>query len=224
LVDTLENRSQQPYGGLFQLTVNLLPDGRGDLAALPQRLLAPGAYRGPLRPSPDGNALAYLAYDAAANAATASVPPANTLYLLDLRNNDAVAPTAHVIYSAPNNDEYLAPLLTWLGNDRLLAVRSRLAPGAATALEPFAAVDLRLPIRLEELAAGRPVISNSYLLRSGYQLRDATACRADGSFLLVEASGAGALELVRWDGQSAATPLFGLPADLSRTLLCWQAK
>jgi hypothetical protein len=81
---------------------------------------------------------------------------------------------------------------------------------------------LRLPDATA--AAGGAVISNSYLLRSGYRLRDATVCRADGSFLLVEESAAGALELVRWDGQSAAVPLFGLPADLSRALLCRQSK
>jgi hypothetical protein len=223
-LDTIESRSQQPYSGLYTLALALTQDGRGEVAEAPQQLLAAGAYRGPLRPSLDGRWLAYLAYNTPTTA-TAREPqqPVNALYLLDLANGETGAPTARVLYTTPNPNEYLAPLVAWLDAGRLMIVRSRLAPGSTTILEPFGVVDVRFDGTADG-AIGERATSNSYLLRSGYLLRDATVCRRDGAFLMVEESSAGALELVRWDGQSAAAPLFGLPAELGRTLLCWQAK
>ena len=204
-----------------------MPDGSSERAGAPQLLVARDHYRGPVRPSPDGNWLAYLVYDATVPSLTApTVQPANSITLLDLHLDGETVPPSRVIYAVPNATEFLAPMLQWLDSNRLQAVRSRFAPGTIAALEPFGVVDLRLPAApaAGALDAGGAVVSNSYLLRTGYLLRDATVCRADGSFLLVEESGAGALELVRWDGQSAAVPLFGLPTDLSRALLCRRSK
>ncbi len=225
VVDTIESRSQQPYSGLFQVSLRILPDGSIERDAAPQLLLARDTYRGPVRPSPDGYRLAYLAYDdTVPSLTTATLQPANTVRLLPLRAIDTPL-ESQLIYAVPNATEFMAPMVQWLDNNRLQVVRSRFAPGTITALEPFGVVDLRLPaVAIDEAPEAGRVISNSYLLRRGYLLRDATVCRADGSFLLVEESASGSLELVRWDGQSAAVPLFGLPADLSRALLCRQSK
>ncbi|MCB0127417.1 MAG: hypothetical protein KDE58_34375, partial [Caldilineaceae bacterium] len=226
VVDLLDNTSQQPYRGLYQFTLQLQADGRGEIVGTPQQLLAPGAYRGPLRPNPDGTQLAYFVYDdEVPSLVTETVQPANSVYLLRLAGRTVVDATPALIYRTTNSEEFLAPILAWLNGNRLLAVRSRFAPGTIAALEPFGVVDLRLPPGEAVNAARDPstVVSNSYLLRTGYFLRDATACREDGSFLFIEESGSGQLELVRWDGQSAAVPLFGLPAELSRTLLCRRA-
>ncbi len=225
VVDTIESRSQQPYGGLFRLDLGVSPDGSIERRSAPQLLLARDTYRGPVRPSPAGDRLAYLAYDATVpSLTTATVQPANTVRLLPLQPAAGTLADSQLLYAVPNANEFMAPMVQWADNNRLQVVRSRFAPGAITALEPFGVVDLHLPAAVDPAGGMGRIISNSYLLRSGYLLRDATVCRADGSFLLVEESGAGALELVRWDGESAAVPLFGLPADLSRALLCWQAK
>lgn len=228
IVDTVASISQQPYGGLYRLVVRLLPDGRGELADAPQQLLVQGDYRGPVQMSPDRTFLAYFAYDEDLPSLVAeTVQPANTVYTLALSANRGDTAARNMLYATPNADEFLAPILHWLDNGRLLAVRSRFAPGTIAALEPFAVVDLRFErtdSSNSETVIAPSVVSNTYLLRTGYLLRDATVCREDGSFLLIEQSAGGALELVRWDGQSAATPLFGLPNELSRTLLCRRAK
>jgi len=225
VVDTIESRSQQLYQGLFHLDLRVSPDGTVERRSAPQRLLARDRYRGPVRPSPDGNRLAYLAYDETiASLRTETVQPANSVRLLPLSPQAGTLNESQLIYAVPNANEFMAPMVQWLDNNRLQVVRSRFAPGSITALEPFGVVDLRLPPATDEAVMDGRVVSNSYLLRSGYLLRDATVCRADGSFLLVEESANGTLELVRWDGQSAAVPLFGLPADLSRALLCQQSR
>lgn len=219
LLDTIEPASQQPHQGLFQLSL-ALGNGREMLdpatVGVPQRLLAGETYRGPVRVSPDGSRVAYLSHDPETPSLTrGNVRPPNQIALLPLVDSagaTVLAESIGSIYAVPTANEFLAPTLHWLGNDRLLAVRSRFAPGR-TALEPFGAVDLRFTER-------DAVISNNYLLRSGYLLRDAIVCREEQSFLFVEENGAGNVELVRWDGQSAATPLFGLPPTLNRTLLC----
>ncbi|MEZ4681811.1 MAG: hypothetical protein R2932_47120 [Caldilineaceae bacterium] len=235
IVDTLDGRSQQPYRGLYRWELQLAENGVGNLQGNPELLLAPDSYRGPLRVSPDNNQLAYLVYDeTVASLTVADRRPPNSLRRLALwAPIETLAQDGsgtQTLYAVANSTEFLAPMVQWLGNDRLQAVRSRFAPGSTSTLEPFAVLDIRLssdhlPTERETDTEGttRFVSSNSYLLRTGYFLRDATVCRNDQSFLLIEESGAGGLELVRWDGQSAAVPLFGLPSDLNRTLLCWQA-
>lgn len=234
-VDTIDVRSQQPYRGLFQLVLRLPGaeaggEARGaqlvEIVGTPLLLLAPAQYRGPVRISPDGTELAHLAYDPTLPGfTTLTIQPPNSIRLLSL--NGAAAGTIRLIYASTNNDEFMAPNLHWVGNDRLQAVRSRFAPGSTVNLERFGVVDLRLPPRADDSGDGdiiETITSNGYLLRTGYVLRDATICRGDQTFLFVEENEAGNVELVRWDGQSAALPLFGLPPYLTRTFLCWQSQ
>lgn len=225
LVDTVATASQQPQQGLYRLTAPIKGDGSLSTVAAPQRLLAAGDYQAPLALSPDQRQLAYLYYDQ--NVASlirpelpdAAQQPANGVRVLLL--SGAGADTILPLYRAESSNEFLAPNLRWLANDRLQVVRSRFAPGSNFDLERFAVVDLRLASAGEGGAVG--VLTNSYLLRSDYALQDGATCRTDAAFLLVEGNRRGGLELVRWDGQGAAQPLFGLPAYLNRALLCWQS-
>ena len=229
VLDTIAIASQQPQRGLYRVTVPINADGSLSAATTPQRLLVAGEYQAPLVLSPDRRLLAYLYYDKASASLTrpelaAGAPqPANNVRLLIL--SGAGANTILPLYRSENSAEFLAPNLRWLGNERLQAVRSRYAPGSNFDLERFGVVDLRLTSEgaSADNVATLGLLANSYLLRNDYALRDGTTCRDDGTFLMVEASRAGALELVRWDGQRAAQPLFGLPAYLNRTLLCWQS-
>ncbi len=229
LVDTVAVLSQQPQRGLYRLTVPINADGSLAVAPTPQRLLAAGEYQAPLALSPDRRLLAYLYHDATVpslirpDLPTTAPQPANSVRLLTLSGADAN--TILPLYRSEDRTEFLAPNLRWLGTDRLQTVRSRFAPGSSFDLERFGVVDLQLastPTGGEDTAPVG-VLANRYLLRGDYTLRDGATCRNDGAFLLVEESRGGALELVRWDSQGAAQPLFGLPAYLNRTLLCWQS-
>jgi hypothetical protein len=60
------------------------------------------------------------------------------------------------------------------------------------------------------------------LLPRQQSLLDFAAC-LDGTALLLTRDGAGAQSLARWEGQGQSFPLFGLPNQLDRTLLCWQS-
>ncbi len=217
-LDTLATRSQQPHQGLFALTFSPGAPATSAVTSTPELLLPPTAYRGPLRISPDGTQLAYLAHDATLPGLTIpTAQPPNSIRLFTLGN--AASGDSFPIYGVGRDDEFLAPDLQWVDDARLQAVRSRFAPGSTIELERFAVVDLRLGA----VDAREPATVNSYLLRTGYQLQSATACRNDQTFLLIEESSAGEVELVRWNGQSAAVPLFGLPPYLTHTLLCWQS-
>lgn len=218
-LDTIATRSQQPYQGLFQLQLRLPATGVAEIVDAPQRLLVPDTYRGPVRLSPDGTQLAHLAYDETLpGLATSTRTPPNTLRLLSLQAADRG--TVRVVYTVNNNEEFLAPNLEWLGNDRLQLVRSRFEPGSTVNLDRFGVVDLRLPTGGNRGA----IVTNNYVLRRGYSLRDTTVCRGDQSYMMIEENDIGAVELVRWDGEAAAVPLFGLPGYLTRPLLCWQSQ
>jgi len=224
-VDTVATASQQAQRGLYRLTVPIPADGSLSTAVTPQRLLAAGDYQAPLAVSPDQQQLAYLYYDpSVASLIRPELPaevqqPANSVRLLLL--SGAGANTILPLYRTESSDEFLAPNLRWLTNARLQVVRSRFAPGSNFDLERFAVVDLRLTSAGAGAAVG--VAANRYLLRGDYALQEGATCRTDETFLLVEGNRSGVLELVRWDGQGAAQPLFGLPAYLNRALLCWQS-
>ncbi|NJN83861.1 MAG: hypothetical protein HC802_17355, partial [Caldilineaceae bacterium] len=68
LLDTLDAAKQSLYMGVFKLAIELTDDGRGTVVGLPQLLLTPENYRGPLQLSPDHSKLAFFAYDASIRA------------------------------------------------------------------------------------------------------------------------------------------------------------
>ncbi|MEZ4868849.1 MAG: SH3 domain-containing protein [Caldilineaceae bacterium] len=221
LVDTRATQSQEPYQGLFQLTVRLGPDQRGTIDEQPRLLLAPNDYLGPVRVSPQQDRIAYLFYDAAQPSLTAgAVRPPNTVRLLTLAgpNLDTIRP----IYANENEAEFLAPTLAWLQPNRLTAVRSRFAQNSALATTQFGLVDLRLPAI--EQAGNGAILSNSYALPGRRELLDTSPCLQDESYLLILKNEAGNLELARWGGTAPPQPIFGLPPTLTRTLLCLQSE
>ena len=94
------------------------------MPAAPVPLLAAGQYQAPLVVSPDLTRLAYLAYDPDRRSQTAGARQlANSVRLLDMAaaNGDAL------LYQAETPIEHLAPALDWLGSNRLLVQRARLA-------------------------------------------------------------------------------------------------
>jgi hypothetical protein len=184
----------------------------------PQLLLAEGQYRGPLVVSPDLSRLAYFTYDAAVPSLTSgAVKPANTLSLLTLpgRGDSSSQP----VYTSETRFEFLAPQIAWLASDKLLAARSRFAAGGAD-LDRFGIVQVQLPSA--EDTAATAITTSTYLLPRQQSLLDFAAC-LDGSALLLARDRDGSQSLARWQGQGQSFPLFGLPAQLDRSHLCWQA-
>jgi hypothetical protein len=213
-VDTIDAERQTPYAGFYRLQVASQGDGPAEVSDGPQRLLAAGEYRGPLVVSPDLTRMAYFAYDAAVPSLTAGASsPANTLKLLALAPRGEGSTTT--VYRSETRFEFLAPELVWQGNDRLLAARSRFEPGSTRALDRFGLVQVQAP-------AAEEVTASTYLLPRQQSLLDFAACQ-DGAALLLTRDREGNQALARWEGQGQSFPLFGLPAQLDRTFLCWQA-
>ncbi len=220
-VDTVDTERQTPFAGFYRLAVQTGGDGAAQVTDGPQQLLAEGQYRGPLVVSPDLSRLAYFAYDAAVPSLTSgAVKPPNTLNLLTLpaRGDSSSRP----VYRSETRFEFLAPAVAWLGGDRLLAARSRFAAGG-TDLDPFGIVQVQLPAAGEtaDATANTEVATSSYQLPRQQSLLDFTAC-LDGAALLLTRDRDGGQALARWQGQGQSFPLFGLPAQLDRALLCWQ--
>ncbi len=218
-VDSVDTERQTPYAGFYRLAVQTDGDGPARVSDGPNLLLAAGQYRGPLVVSPDLSRLAYFTYDPGVPSLTSgTVKPPNTLNLLTLpgRGESAVQP----VYKSETRFEFLAPAVSWLGTDRLLAARSRFAAGA-TDLDQFGIVQVQLPPAGAEGAGSSAVAANSYLLPRQQSLVDFAAC-LDGTALLLTRDRDGGQALARWQGQGQSFPLFGLPAQLDRTHLCWQ--
>ena len=218
-VDTYDSATQQPYTGFYRLAVQSGEGGIAQVSDGPLLLLEEGQYRGPLAVSPDLTRLAYFVYDAAVPSLTAgTVKPPNTVNLLTLSGRGASL--LRTVYSSETRFEFLAPELAWQGPDRLLLTRSRFAAGNARNYDRFGIVQVQLPPAGS--APSEATTATSYLLPGGRSLLDLAAC-SDGSALLLVRDGTGAQSLARWleGGQSRA--LFGLPAQLDRTLLCWRA-
>jgi hypothetical protein len=220
-VDTVDTERQTPFAGFYRLAVQTGGDGAARVTDGPQQLLAEGQYRGPLVVSPDLSRLAYFAYDAAVPSLTAgAVKPANTLNLMTLpARGDS---SSRLVYKTDTRFEFLAPAVAWLGGDHLLAARSRFAAGG-TDLDPFGIVQVQLPPAGEtaDATTNTEVAASSYQLPRQQSLLDFTAC-LDGSALLLTRDRDGGQALARWQGQGQSFPLFGLPAQLDRALLCWQ--
>ncbi|MCB0130332.1 MAG: SH3 domain-containing protein, partial [Caldilineaceae bacterium] len=122
LVDTFDRGNQKQNTGVYRLSIQLDESGRGTLAGLPQKLLAPGVYQGPVRVSPAADRLAFLAYDAEhASLTSGIVTPPNQLKLLTLAGRGAS--TVRTLYATETAYEFLAPALDWLDNNRLVFTR-----------------------------------------------------------------------------------------------------
>jgi hypothetical protein len=228
-VDTSDTERQTPYAGFYRLQVASQGEGPAQVSEGPQRLLAEGQYRGPLLVSPDLTRMAYFAYDPAVPSLTAGASsPPNTLNLLALLPRGEGSTST--VYRSETRFEFLAPQLAWQGNERLLAARSRFAPGSTRALDRFGLVQVQVSpgggSEGEDPGAGGgqavPATTSTYLLPRQQSLLDFAACQ-DGSALLLTRDREGNQALARWEGQGQSFPLFGLPAQLDRTLLCWQA-
>jgi len=218
-VDTSDTTLQQPYTGVFRLRVESDAEGRGAIVEGPQQLLERGAYRGPLVLSPDQSRLAFFTYDPAHPSLTSGVvTPPNTVNVLTLTGRGAsIIRTA---YATETRFEFLAPELSWQGNERLLLARSRFAPGRTDALDRFGVVQVQLPPPGSSPAD--PIVADSYLLARQQSLLDFAPCLDGTTTLVLTRDPAGAQQLLRWSGQNQATPIFGLPDALDRTFLCWQ--
>jgi len=185
-----------------------------------------------LRINPDFTKLAYLHYDAGQPSLTAgALQPANSVQMLSLiAAIGTLRSTPLALYATTADSEFLAPELLWADADRVLAVRSRFTLGNNLDLERFGFVDLQLPTTVTGAA-----VASTFLLPGRQALRTVAPCRADQSYLMVvenrsrpaeattDATAAPALELVRWDRRNDPEPIFGLPAGLSRVLVCWQS-
>jgi hypothetical protein len=223
-VDTIDEERQTPYAGLYRLAVQSTGEGAAQVSEGPQGLLAAGQYSGPLAVSPDLGRLAYFAYDAAVPSLTSgAVKPPNTLNVLTLppRGESSTLPA----YRSETRFEFLAPAVAWLGGDRLLAARSRFAAGGS-GFDQFGIVQVQLPAAGDAMlggeGAGAEAAASTYLLPRRQSLVDFAAC-LDGAALLLTRDPDGAQALARWQGQGQSFPLFGLPAALDRTQLCWHA-
>ncbi|MCB0135824.1 MAG: hypothetical protein KDD75_12020 [Caldilineaceae bacterium] len=218
-VDTSDTTLLQPYTGVFRLRVDTDAAGNSAITEGPQQLLEGGSYRGPLVLSPDLSRLAYFAYDPDQPSLTSgAVKPANTVNMLTLSGRGAsIIRTAYV---TETRFEFLAPELAWQGNDRLLLARSRFAPGRTDEPDRFGVVQVQLPPPGSSPAD--PIASTSYLLPRQQSLMDFAPCLDPAAVLVLTRDRDGTQQLVRWDGQNQVFPLFGLPAALDRTFLCWQ--
>jgi hypothetical protein len=219
LVDTVDSVAQQLYQGVFRARVGIGDTGVGKIAEQPQVLLTPGSYRGPLEVSPDGDKLAHFVYDPEHPSLTSGViQPANTVRILILSGRGAS--TIRTVYQTENRFEFLAPNLSWQGNDTLILARSRFAPGDTFGIDRFGIVRVVLP---DPSQPSGEISHTSYLFPNEKQLRDFAVCVEGGHTLTISSSGNGALELARWNGVDAPQPLFMLPETMSRGFLCWQA-
>ncbi len=219
LLDSFDRNAQTLYTGVFRLNFGLQPDQPGNLDGPVQLLLTPESYRGPLQVSPDRSKLGYFFYDENHPSLTSGfIRPANMLRVLTLAGRGAS--TSRTVYATENRFEFLAPNLSWQGNERLVLARSRFAPGDTFGIERFGVVMVQLPPA--DQPAGTVTV-RSYLFPTQRELRDFTACQ-DGRYTLTVATlPDGNLELARWDGGERPQPLFLLPPTMSRAFLCWQA-
>ncbi len=219
LVDTANADAQGLYMGVFRLSITVDEQGEGEAAGMPQLLLTPESYRGPLQVSPDGTKLAYFVYDPEHPSLTSGfIRPANTVRVLTLAGRGAS--TIRTVYASENRFEFLAPNLAWQGNDRLFLARSRFAPGDTFDVDRFGLVRVQLPG--PDQPAGEVAVAG-YLLPNQTQLRDFAVCQ-DGSYaLMVSGAATGMLELARWNGEDRPQALVALPETMSRGFLCWSA-
>ena len=220
-VDTADRAGEQPYTGVFRLTVQTDEAGQGQITEGPIPLLEGGQYRGPLVVSPDLSRLAYFVYDANhASLTSGAVKPPNTVNMLTLSGRGASI--IRTVYTTETRFEFLAPDLVWQGSDRLLLARSRFAPTSSDAVDRFGIVQVQLPP--SGSAPGSEITATSFLLPRQQSLVDFAACLDGRSSLLLTRERDNTQSLSRWEGGQQVFPLFGLPAELDRSFLCWNAE
>ena len=146
------------------------------------------------------------------------VKAANTLNLLTLSGRGASL--LRTVYTSETRFEFLAPQVVWQGSDQLLLARSRFDSSGTLSLDRFGIVEVKLPP--PGAAPGDEINAVSYQLPRQQSLLNFAAC-SDGSALLLTREGEGTQSLAHWQGQGQSRPLFGLPAQLDRIFLCWQA-
>ena len=218
-VDTFDRTLQQPYTGLYRLSVQTGENGAAQVVDGPLLLLEEGQYRGPLVISPDLTRLLYFVYDAAVPSLTSgAVKPVNTANLLTLSGRGASL--LRTVYRSETRFEFLAPQAAWQGTDRLLLARSRFGQSGSNSLDRFSLVEVQLPP--SGAAPSDEIFTESFLLPRLQSLLDFAAC-SNGSAMLLTRDGDGLQSLARWEGQGQSRPLFGLPTQLDRALLCWRA-
>lgn len=227
LLDTFDAVRQVPHTGIFEFVLladSDSPDQDNSASNRPARgeltqLLPNGAYRGPLQISPDGTRLAYFAYDAAIPSLTAgAVRPPNQLNVVPLQGPQIGQPQA--VYETPDRTEFLAPSVVWRGADRLVFTRSRFSAESNLEYDQFGLVEIALPSI--NSANEAPKLSE-HLLTEQQQVSDFVYCLDQQYTLLIIRTANGVSNLARWNGAGQPRPLFGLPASVDQTEICWQA-
>jgi hypothetical protein len=218
-VDTVDTGTLEPAQGVFRMTVTTDETGQGSVGGTPALLLDRSQYRGSLSVSPDLSRLAYLTVDPERPGLKLDErQPPNVVNILTLSGRGAGG--SRTVYNAENQFEFLGSALAWQGADRLLAARSRFAPGGAGE-DRFAVAQVQLP-PAGEWPAGE-IAAASHRLPRQQSLLGFAPCLDDQSTLLLTRASDGRQQLVRWDGQNQVFPLFNLPTGLDRTFVCWQA-
>ena len=219
ILDTFDGVNQTPNTGLYRLALGPIDlTGQATLPAAPALLLAAGQYQGPLVVSPDLTRLAYLAYDPDRRSQTAGARRlANSVRLLDMAAANADA----LLYQTETPIEFLAPALDWLGSNRLLVQRARLAGDDDAMADVFGVAELQLVPPDQPGAAVAAV--NSFVLPRQQSLLDLAACLDSQSALFLTRDQEGEQTLQRWSGQAQLLPRYVAPAALDRIHLCWRS-
>ena len=147
--------------------------------------------------------------------------PANSVRLLDMAAANADA----LLYQTETPIEFLAPSLDWLGPNRLLVQRARLAGESDSAANPVA--DVFGVAELQLTPSGQPGAAvaavNSFVLPRQQSLLDLAACLDGQSALFLTRDQEGEQTLQRWSGQAQLLPRYVAPAALDRIHLCWRS-
>ncbi|MEZ4633432.1 MAG: hypothetical protein R2856_00350 [Caldilineaceae bacterium] len=168
LVETSDPASARLYTGLYRVALT------GSEVTTVTQLLAAGTYRSPLRVNPSGTRLAYFVYDSTLESLTAGfIQPPNRIFVLPLDADDT---TPIPIYQVETRFEFLAPNLSWRGDDTLILARSRFSPEGVFALERFGIVAV-------QIADNGSVGEVTYLLPAGTLMDDFAVCQ-DGNVML----------------------------------------
>ena len=194
LVETSDPLNARLNTGLFRVTL-----ADGEVTSVTQ-LLAAETYRSPLRVNPSGSRLAYFAYDPELESLTAGfIQPPNRLFVLPLDAGEEATPTQ--VYEVETRFEFLAPNLSWRGDDQLILARSRFSPEGVFALERFGIVSVQISQDTggedtgaedtggedtggEDESAEAMIASNvTYLLPAGTLMDDFAVCQ-DGSVMM----------------------------------------
>lgn len=227
LVDTFDATRQILHTGLFELLLLAdqdSDDGSNRIIDRPARgeltqLLPNGAYQGPLQLSPDRARLAYFAYDASVPSLTAgAITPPNQLKFVHLQGPQTGQ--SQILYETPEQTEFLTPAVVWRGADRVVLTRGRFGANELQDYDQFGLVEITLPPAQTSDQAPKQSV---HLLADRQQISDFVSCLDEQYTLLIIRTRDDSLNLARWNGAGQPRPLFGLPATVDQTQICWQA-